>query len=476
MRPRFEPLPGTIIAGKYRVDRTLGEGGMGVVVAATHMALEQDVAIKFLVPEAMRSGVAVERFLREAKVAAKIRSEHVARVHDVGRVGADGKESPDDGMPYIVMERLEGSDLGQVIAERGALPIEEACEIVLQACEGLAQVHAAGIVHRDLKPSNIFVTRNADGSPAVKLLDFGISKLTFEEGTGQDPALTATATIMGSPSYMSPEQLKSTKEVDVRTDVWSLGAVLYEAVAGAPAFRGETLPQVCAMIASEDPALPSTRREGVPPELEQAILRCLDKDPATRGDLVGLARSLAAWVPERGRGALGRIEATAGASDSKRRDLSSAGILAAGKARGGLPVLSLATSLGRTLSAWGKDKRRRGAPVAMVLVVLLGVVLFGAYSERGRAKGLLLEELTGSASAPASPPPLTPAPTPATAQSPAHGASDDLDASEDAEDEPAPVASAAPASRPLQVKPAARPRTHPRPHHNMTKRRRWRHN
>ena len=271
---RFEyPVPGTIIAEKYRVERTLGEGGMGLVVSATHMGLEQEVAIKFLLPDAMRNEVAVERFLREAKVAAKIKSDYVARVHDVGTLAGSG------GVPYIVMEHLHGSDLGQLIEQNGALAVEEACEIVLQACEGRAQVHAAGIVHRDLKPSNVFVTRNADGSPAVKLLDFGISKLTLDpEGSTIDPALTATATIMGSPSYMSPEQLRSTKEVDGRADVWSLGAVLYEAITGAPAFRGETLPQVCAMIASEDPVPPSTRRADLPEELEACILRCLDKN------------------------------------------------------------------------------------------------------------------------------------------------------------------------------------------------------
>jgi serine/threonine-protein kinase len=364
---RFDPVPGTVIAKKYRVDRTLGEGGMGLVVAATHLGLEQEVAIKFLLPEAMRSEVAVERFLREAKVAAKIRSDHVARVHDVGTL-----DRADGGVPYIVMEHLEGSDLGQLIERDGPLPIEEACEIVLQACEGLAEVHAAGIVHRDLKPSNLFVTRKADGSPAVKLLDFGISKLTLVPD-GSDPALTATATIMGSPSYMSPEQLKSTKEVDDRTDVWSLGAVLYEAVTGAPAFRGETLPQVCAMIASEDPAPPSTRRDGVPAELETAILHCLDKNPRTRQTLVELARSLTKLAPARGKASLERIEATIAASGSRRA--------------GELPALGLAPSLDRTRSSRRKDGG--GSPAgrgALFLLVVCGTVALAVYGWRERGK------------------------------------------------------------------------------------------
>src|SRR6202023_1504577 len=161
------------------------------------------------------------------------------------------------------MEYLEGIDLRQAIKDH-PLEVDEACEIALQACEALVQVHAAGIVHRDLKPSNLFVTRRADGSPCVKLLDFGISKFGWDGDSGTDPALTATATIMGSPSYMSPEQLKSTKEVDARSDVWSLGAVLYEALTGKPAFRAETVPQVCAMIASDEPPPPSGLRTSLP--------------------------------------------------------------------------------------------------------------------------------------------------------------------------------------------------------------------
>jgi len=307
---RFEPTVGTVVAGKYRVEGPLGEGGMGVVVLATHVGLDQRVAIKFLAPESLKSSAAVERFFREAKVAAKIRSDYVARVHDVGTL--------DGGVPYIVMEYLEGSDLGGLIHRDEGLPIDEVCEIALQACEALAEVHAAGIVHRDLKPTNLFVTRRADGSPAVKLLDFGISKLApGADDTRTDPALTATTTIMGSPSYMSPEQLKSTKDVDHRTDVWALGTVIYEAITGRPPFRGETLPQVCAMIAADEPAAPSTLRDGIPPELERAILGCLRKDPAEREELVELSRVLVRFAPARAGASLERIEATLGVSPSK---------------------------------------------------------------------------------------------------------------------------------------------------------------
>jgi serine/threonine-protein kinase len=350
---RFDPVPGTIIADKYKVVRTLGEGGMGLVVSATHMGLEQEVAIKFLLPEATRSDVAVERFLREAKVAAKIRSDHVARVHDVGTL-----DRADGNVPYIVMEHLEGKDLRQTIDREGALAVDEACEIILQACEGLAQVHAAGIVHRDLKPSNLFVTRKADGSPAVKLLDFGISKLAVPgEGTG-DPALTSTATIMGSPAYMSPEQLKSTKEVDARTDVWSLGAVFYESLTGAPVFRGETLPQVCAMIASEDPPPPSSRRADIPEELDHGVLRTLDKDPATRATLVDLARTAARFAPARAKAALGRVEATLEGH--------------AGKSSDDLPILTVRGESRTRTTARRTAGRREGHP--FLRAVFLGAV------------------------------------------------------------------------------------------------------
>ena len=382
---RFEPVAGAIVAEKYRVERTLGEGGMGIVVAATHLALEQRVAIKFLLPEGRRSDVAVERFLREARVAAKVRSEYVARVHDVGTLPG--------GVPYIVMEHLDGADLGQLIARGGPLAVDEACEIALQACEALAEVHAAGVIHRDLKPSNLFVTWRSDGSPAAKLLDFGISKLTFgPDEPSANPALTATATILGSPSYMSPEQLKSTREVDHRTDVWSLGAVLYEALSGKPAFRGETIPQVCAMIASEPPPRLSGARAGIPVPLERAILGCLDKDPDTRLALVDLAAVLAEFAPDRAKPLFERIQAVASAGSSRQR-------AAPRPTQGDLPVLRLATAeRRRTLSAGGKPRRgRRAGTVAALTLALTSAVALGLGAYTGK---LRFELVRGATSAP----------------------------------------------------------------------------
>jgi serine/threonine-protein kinase len=492
---KFEPRAGSIVDDKFVVDRVLGEGGMGVVVAATHLGLEQHVAIKFLAQEAMRNKEAVERFQREAKVAAKVKSEHIARVHDVGTV--------EGGVPYIVMEYLEGRDLGDVIDEDGKLPIAEACEIILQACEALAEVHAAGIVHRDLKPSNLFVTHRSDGSPCVKLLDFGISKFTIHpDDTSVDPALTATATIMGSPSYMSPEQLKSTKEVDARTDVWSLGAVLYEALTGRPAFKAETVPQVCAMIASDDPPPPSSLRSSVPEDLERAILACLDKKPDRRSTLAELARVLVQHAPERARVSLERIEAVAGPGPQRSRasihkaDSTPPPRRSRPESRADarearepsessqLPVLAAAgAERARTQASWGEDRRpRRGGsgPLIVLLVVAAGVFAFGVYSGtikvsalRGQvasatsavasAVGSALPVATApgshhgdvvpakppapvasaSSSAAAEPPPAAPSSPPSAATpSPSAAPSSSEEPDEEDEDEPMPVASA----------------------------------
>jgi serine/threonine-protein kinase len=447
---RFDPAAGTVVAGKYRVEGPLGEGGMGVVVLATHVGLDQRVAIKFLLPESLKNKDSVERFFREAKVAAMIRSDYVARVHDVG--------TTDDGVPYIVMEYLEGSDLGSLIDRQGSLPIEEVCEIALQACEALAEVHAAGIVHRDLKPTNLFVTRRADGSPAVKLLDFGISKLSASAyPSGTDPALTATTAIMGSPSYMSPEQLKSTKEVDQRTDVWALGTVLYEAITGRPAFRGETLPQVCAMIAADDPAAPSTLREGVPHELEQAVLACLRKNPDERETLVDLSRVLAKLAPPRARASLERIEATLGASS-----------VASSPSSPSMPELPA-----KGVAAGEKERSGRGGGAVMLLVIAAGSVLgVGLLTGRINTSGLR-QEMSGATSAVSS--------VAGAAASAIASALPDLPSQDGGSDDlgEAPLATrpsaAAPTAAPTQVPPQhpGQPKAHPaKPHHAAKP---WRH-
>jgi serine/threonine-protein kinase len=294
--------PGEIVADKYRIESVLGRGGMGVVLAATHLRLEQRVAIKFLVQDEGSEPGVRERFEREARAASKIRSEHVVRVLDVGVL--------ESGVPYIVMEFLEGEDLANTLRRRGAFPAEEAVSYVLQACEALAEAHRAGIVHRDLKPANMFLAHRADGSAAIKLLDFGISKLPVQSGHGS----ITNETILGSPRYMSPEQIRSAHDVDVRSDVWSLGATLFELVSGQPAFRGATIPELCSRIL-EGPAPDLDRTvSGAPPGLSAAVRHCLEKQPAQRyASVAELAIALAPFGPAHAHVSVERVARILGA-------------------------------------------------------------------------------------------------------------------------------------------------------------------
>lgn len=257
---------GDVLAGKYRVEKILGMGGMGIVVAATHLDLREMRAIKLIRPDA-RSDQSVERFLREARAVVRLRSEHVAEVYDVGRL--------ESGAPYIVMELLEGQDLSAILKTHGPLPIEEAVLYVTQACHALAEAHAAGIVHRDLKPGNLFRTHRADGSVCIKVLDFGISKNTKMEQF--DPEMTGAKDIVGSPMYMSPEQMRSARKVDPRADVWALGAILYKLLTGRPPFHAPTVPEIFALTLGKQVRPPSALRPEIPNELERIILCCLDK-------------------------------------------------------------------------------------------------------------------------------------------------------------------------------------------------------
>ncbi|MDP9000180.1 MAG: serine/threonine protein kinase [Myxococcota bacterium] len=366
--------PGTILAGKYRVERLLGEGGMGWVVVATHVQLEQRVAVKFM--HAAHGGdgsEAIARFLREARAAARIQSEHVARVSDFGTL--------ENGAPYLVMEYLEGEDLESVLRKEGALSPEVVVDYAIQACEGLAEAHSAGIVHRDLKPANLFLARRIDGSVRVKLLDFGISKLAAPGGMAEI-AMTSTQALMGSPLYMAPEQMRSSKNVDTRADIWSMGVILYEMLGGRPPFDGETLPAVCARIMTESPAPLRTVQPGVPPALDAVVMRCLEREPRQRfQDVPALARALGQFGTAEARGVANRIDRIA-----RARGLSLPEIASDGSAPGHLvddPLLlssaaasPLTSAAGRgvvqtraTFSHTGQSLQGRARPLAVSLLI-----------------------------------------------------------------------------------------------------------
>ena len=275
---------GSVVAGKYVIERVIGEGGLGTVVAAKHLQLEQRVAIKYLLPESRKSPSLVERFVREGRLAASIRSEHVVRIYDVGTLPT--------GEPYMVMEYLAGSDLRSLV-KGGPLPPGDAVDYLLQACEALAEAHLAGIVHRDLKPENFFLAFGPAGTTSIKLLDFGISKLSETGGANGQPLTTDTERF-GTPSYMSPEQLHAAGKVDSRADIWSLGVVLFELLTARRPFEGDTFPQICTSIVTAPPLPLRELLPDAPAALEAVILRCLEKDARSRFQDVGeLAQTLA---------------------------------------------------------------------------------------------------------------------------------------------------------------------------------------
>lgn len=299
---------GDVVADKYRVERMLGMGGMGVVFAVTHLQIGEPYAIKCLLPRAAADPEAVERFMREARAAVRIKSEHIARVSDVGQLP--------DGSPYILMEYLTGRDLADVLRERGPLSIRDAVEYVLQACTGVAEAHALGIVHRDLKPANLFLTQRLDGVSLVKVLDFGISK-ALGDSAPHKPSLTQTSSVFGSPAYMSPEQIRSAKNVDFRTDVWALGVILYELLAGQTPFVAETSGGLLSAIAADEPQRLRDRRPDVSDALEAVVSRCLEKKVHNRFQSVSEVAS--ALEPFRGAGSLvsvGRIRRLSAAPSS----------------------------------------------------------------------------------------------------------------------------------------------------------------
>jgi len=279
---------GDVVAEKYRVERLLGRGGMGYVVAARHLSLDQLVAIKFLRRHAVTDADALARFRREAKACVRLKNDHVARVFDVG---------VHDEEPFIVMEHLEGADLAATMRQRPTLPVAEACDYVIQACEALAEAHALGIIHRDVKLPNLFLARTPGGMPLLKVLDFGVSKTIAGGQEGGD--VTQTAAVLGSPKYMSPEQMNDPRSVDARTDIWSLGVCLHRVLGGVAPFDGDTIGRLCTAVLHEQPRPLLDLRPDCPPALASAIAVCLQKHRDLRfANVAELAASLVPYAPD----------------------------------------------------------------------------------------------------------------------------------------------------------------------------------
>jgi len=330
---------GELIGGRYKIERCLGGGGMASVYRATHVGLDQPVAVKVVSPLIREVPGIVSRFMREARAATRLKGEHIVRVFDVG--------ATDDGAPYMVMELLQGRDLGELLDEGFRPTVEQAIDYVLQACEALAEVHGLGIVHRDLKPANLFVTRGPDGLTCIKLIDFGISRVDSPLSPKDSIALTNPEVVMGSPRYMPPEQMESAAAADSRSDIWGLGAILYELLVGHAPFDGESLFDIYAAAVRSPPPAPSSVRREVPKDLDDVLLKCLRVDPTDRhADVAELALALAPF----------------GNEDASSRAESIARVLDASRARGqGVDDGVLAPPSDRNKSSSSSRIRRRAS-------------------------------------------------------------------------------------------------------------------
>jgi serine/threonine-protein kinase len=365
---------GEIVAGKFCVERVIATGGVGVVIAARHLQLGETVALKFLLPQADRDATDVARFVREAQSAVKLKNEHVARVLDVGTL--------EDGSPFMVMEYLDGQDLDHVLRHRGPLTIPDAVGYVMQACEAIAEAHHLGIVHRDLKPSNFFLTARTDGAPLIKVLDFGIAKARAE--LEQDVSLTKTRTVLGSPVYMSPEQIRSARSVDHRSDIWSLGVTLYELLTDQLPFDGDSITGVAAAV-STDPIAPiRSLRPEIPIGLSLVVERCLEKKAADRYQTVAdFAEDLAPYGPESARYSLTRIRGALGMKTSDSGKHTQSGLA---DTENILATTSTLMSTG-SLKELTPQQRARKRQFIIYGAVLLFLAVLGtlAFSHRGTA-------------------------------------------------------------------------------------------
>ncbi len=432
--PAGSILPGTRIADKYVVERLIGEGGLGVVLAARHVHLDQVVAIKSLRPNALANKGVAERFLREARLAAKIRSEHVVHVYDVGTLP--------DGTPYMVMEYLAGTDLGRQLNATGPLPVDKAVDYVLQACEALAEAHIAGIVHRDIKPDNLFVATSAGGKSILKILDFGISKMATRQTNSGGTELTEAGDKFGTPVYMSPEQLLSARDVDARTDVWAIGVVLYELLTGKLPFDGD-LPELCSAILTKPPVPLAAARPYLPEALQGVIDRCLAKELAERFQNVAeLAQELRPFAGPISQARIDHVvQLIRGAGEPVRVSMPPA--QGSGRSVREEPTLAeteRAATTGSGVAAWGaapardsKEGRSARARIAALVTASVAAAALGLAAIAG-ARGHSAAStqppapITAPATTPAVPasaalPPSAPQPLPVTATEPEVSAS-----------------------------------------------------
>jgi serine/threonine protein kinase len=363
---------GDLLAGKYRVERVLGAGGMGIVVAARHEELDQLVAIKFVRDEALDNEEGVQRFLREARAAVKLKSEHVARVLDVGKL--------ESGAPYMVMEFLEGSDLGKLLDENGPVSLDCAADWILQACEAVAEAHASGIVHRDLKPENLFLTRSVGGGSKVKVLDFGVSK-AVRGSSGELSGLTRTRAMLGSPLYMAPEQMRSSRDVNSSADVWALGVVLFQLLTDRFPFEADTMPELCLKVVTDAPMSLAALRPDVPADVVAVIERCLEKDPTRRfADAAELASALEPFVRPASRVLADRARLAMGTGPHSAYSMPGSTQLSGLPSPGGRP----GANTPGTSAAWGAERSGesavRPAKPRHAGMVVIGIIAAGVAS------------------------------------------------------------------------------------------------
>ncbi len=377
---------GEVVAGKYRIEGVLGAGGMATVYSAWHAELEQRVALKMLHAAHGADATTVKRFVREARNVARIQSEHVAHIMDVGRHSS--------GQAFMVMEYLEGSDLAVLLKQRGPLAVGDVADYLVQVCHALAVAHGMGIVHRDLKPANLFLTHRVDDTACVKVLDFGIATAFYEPP--QLGELTSTTNVIGSPKYMSPEQLANAKDVDPRSDIWSLGVIAYRLLTGQLPFMGSNIVDF-AMNLSIAPVPPRAHRPEIPEAFEAIVMRCMERDRERRWpDVDGLVTALAPFLTPAVSPLVGSIHRIA---DGNR-----------GRSFGDIPAIEIDTSDSRILLADGPSETTQAALVPSTATMrppeprrsrrplVVGIALLGSIIVVGAIAGLQLRRPTGDAS------------------------------------------------------------------------------